>query len=540
MSDRAENSQQSVAKGFMILTIAMMSTKVLSVLYSPIMNLILGKEAYGIYTSSYTIFTYIYTIANSGVQAAIAKIVSELDAKENFRDAEKSFRAARFLFIGVGIVLSLFLLLFASPLGNMFESKDSILAITCLAPGILFTSLMCAYKGYFQGIGNMTAISVALVGEQVLNIVFSLVFAALFIKYGGAYGAAGGTVGTLVGALVAALYLMWVYKRSSNSRRSNVNNPEVKRLSNERIIKTILKYSIPITVGSAIQQSGTLVDLKIVKNRLFNLGLSSNIVDSQYGFLNQYNTLISVPMAIIGALATAILPAISRVHTLSDKKHLRMTIRSTYRVTFMISIPCAVGLSVLASPIARVLGYNEMVGELLIWGGWALVLFALTLIQTSILQGMGKMTLVTVYSAIGILVKILVNYILVGNPEFGLIGAVWGNAACYLVMVILFQIKINGSLGKIRLFPCGFVPLISGVAMGVITFLGFKGVSAILGIFLKGYMLNLVSTIITIGISALFYGVALILLGGVKKTDLRVLPSKAVKIIPRRLSNYIR
>lgn len=539
MSDRGETSEQSLAKGVMILTIAMMATKALALFYTPFMNLILGAEAYGIYSSSYTIFTYMYTIANSGVQSAIAKIVSELEAKENFRDAEKSFRAARFIFIIVGVVLALFLFVFARPLSNLFSSESSVLAITCLAPGILFTALMCAYKGYFQGIGNMTAISIALVGEQILNIVFSLFFAAIFIKKGGEYGAAGGTVGTLVGALVAALYLMWAYGRTKKHKKSAVNGSNVKRLSNNRIIKTILKYSIPITVGCAIQQSGTIVDLKIVKSRLFHNGLAQKVVESQYGFLNQYNTLISVPMAIIGALATAILPAISRVHTLNDKKQLRFSIKSTYRVTFMIAVPCAVGLTALAFPIARILGYDAMVADLLIYGGWVVILYALSLIQTSILQGMGKMTLVTVYSAIGIVVKIIANYVLVGNPNIGLVGAVIGNAGCYLVMVLLFQMRINKSLGRIKMLPSLLKPLMASIVMGVAAFLTYRGFIWAFGVIISGYILNAVALILTIAISILIYGITLIIFGGIRQTDLRVIPARLVRFIPENILNMI-
>lgn len=541
MSERNEApKQQSVAKGFMILTIAMMSVKVIGVIYTPLLTLILGKEGFGIYYSAYTIFTFIYTVANSGVQAAIAKIVSELEAVGNYRDAEKSFRAARFLYLAFGFLLALLLFVFAAPISSMFNSEGSTLAIMCLAPGILFTALMCAYKGYFQGIGNMTPISIALVGEQILNLIFSISFAALLIKYGGQFGAAGGTVGTLIGALLAALYLMLIYKRSSNKHRTYVNKPNTQRLSNKTIINSILKYAVPITIGSALQQSGAVADLFIVKERLLKTGLTKGIVDAQYGFLGQYNTLISVPMAIIGALATAILPAISRVNTLKDKKHLRFSIKSTYRVTLIIAIPCAVGLSVIAYPITTILGYDPMVATLLIWGAWSLVLYAMTLVQTSILQGMGKMTLVTVYSVIGIAVKIIINFILVGNAKIGLMGAVLGNAACYLIMMVLFQRYINKGLGKISLVPCGAKPLLAGIIMGIATYFTFNILASVLGIFISGYILNLIASILTIGISAIVYGIVLIIIGGLKETDLRVLPGKLAKLIPSKLTKYIK
>ena len=131
-------------------------------------------------------------------------------------------------------------------------------------------------------------------------------------------------------------------------------------------------------------------------------------------------------MAIIGALAIALVPAISRVHALDNKKGLRFNIKSSYRVTFMIAIPCAVGLGVLSMPILRILGYDKEVAPLLIWGSWVLVLYAITLVQTSILQGMGKVNTVTIFSVIGILAKIVVNYVLSSHAFLWNLGSYLG------------------------------------------------------------------------------------------------------------------
>ena len=245
---------------------------------------------------------------------------------------------------------------------------------------------------------------------------------------------------------------------------------------------------------------------------------------------------MSIPMAIIGALAIALVPAISRVHALDNKKGLRFNIKSSYRVAFMIAIPCAVGLGVLSMPILRILGYDKEVAPLLIWGSWVLVLYAITLVQTSILQGMGKVNTVTIFSVIGILAKIVVNYVLVAMPSFGILGAIWGNAACYLIMLLLFQWQINDSIdGRIHLIPCYIKPLIAGLAMGIITFFSYKVFNGIFGLIFSGYILNLLASVVSIALSAGAYGIVLLFIGGVKKSDLNSLPNKITKFIPKKV-----
>lgn len=541
MKDRTELTQQSVAKGFMVLTISMMSVKVLSVLYTPFLRHILGAAGWGVYSSTYTIFTYIYTIANAGIPVAIAKLVAELEAKGNYKDALKTFKVSRTLLIVIGAVLSLFMFIFATPLNKAFNSTESILATRWLAPGILFTSIMCAYKGYFQGIGDMTPTAVSQVGEQILNIIFSLLFAAMLIGKGPSYGAAGGTVGTIVGAVGASLYFIWIYSKNSEKVRHRKNVEGVKRHSNEEILKLILRYAFPITIASALQNAGPIVDLKIVKGRLLSQGLSEVLVETQWGFIALYNTLISIPMAIMGALAIALVPAISRLSALKDKKALKVNIKSSYRVAFMISVPCAVGFAVLSVPILKILGYDMEVSPLLIWGSWVLVFYAISLIQTSILQGLGKVTLVTVFSVLGILVKGIVNYVLVGIPSIGIIGAVWGNGACYLVMMFLFQWQINKSIGvRTNLLTCAIKPVIAGLVMGIGTSLVFKLINGGLGFVLSGYILNLIAAGITIIIAGVIYVIVLISIGGVRKSDLNSLPGKLTKLIPPKVYSKLR
>jgi len=232
MNDRTEGAQHSVAKGFMVLTISMMSVKVLSVVYTPLLRQILGSTGWSVYYSTYTIFSYIYIIANAGIPVAIAKLVSELEAKGNYKDAIKTFRASRTLLLLLGLILSVFMFLWAKPLSMAFNSAESILATRWLAPALLFTSIMGAYKGYFQGIGNMTTTAVSQVGEQILNIIFSLLFAYLLMGKGVSYGAAGGTIGTVVGAIGASLYFILAYKMYGSNHSPKKNKAGVSRLSN--------------------------------------------------------------------------------------------------------------------------------------------------------------------------------------------------------------------------------------------------------------------------------------------------------------------
>jgi len=451
MSEQANSKTQSTTKGFAILTAAGFMVKFLSLLYVPFLGKILGENGIGVYASAYNIFTYVYILTNAGIPVAISKMVSELIALGNYKDAVRTFKVARFLLLILGLVMSILMLIFVTPIANATESSTAKLAIMALAPTILLTSVLSAYRGYFQGRGNMTPTAVSQVLEQIANTIFSLVFAACFIKYGVAQGAAGGTIGTSVGALVAVIYMIRFYEKNKVFRvPKGYNQLNIKRFTTKKIIKKLLGVAIPMTICLGIQQSGLFIDLWLVKSRMISFGMTKVQADILWGVLFKYTTLINVPIAIISSLAITILPSISSLMALKDKKAVRNKINYAFRLCFLVAVPCAVGLAVLANPVVYLIQYGSGVGRLLIYGSVVIILMAVVSIQTSILQGIGKVYLVTVYAFFGIIGKIITNYIFVAIPSINILGAIMGNAVSFAILLILNYFTINKVL-KIKI-----------------------------------------------------------------------------------------
>ena len=535
MEDNSNFSKRSAAKGIAILSIAMLLVKLMSLLYVPFLRAILKEEGMGVYYSCYQIFQYFYIIANAGLPVAISKIVSEYVSLGNYRDAVRTFKMARAIAFLIGIVLSAVLLIFASPLAKSMNSEQSTYALMVLSPTIFITTILCAYKGYYQGLGNMTPTAVSQVAEQVFNIVFSLGFAYVLIKFGNALGAAGGTVGTTLGALVALLYFLRYYKvNSKKSKKATSKN--IKRSSNKEIFKKILFYAIPITIGMAIQQAGTLVDLKIVKERLLAASFSKTDIEILWGILSQYTVLINVPLALVSSISISVVPMISSQNATKSRGVLKDSIDTTMKVTYLITVPAAVGMAVFSLPILQLLKLDSDIAKLLMYGSYIIVLMAIVYLQTSILQGIGKVNAVTFFSVVGLVGKIIANYVFVAMPKLNILGAIIGSGISFLIMLVLNQILINRELKiRVKVITPVIRPIIASFVMAVISFAIYKGIIFTLFFIPYGYIKNAIAILIAMVIAMVVYGVSIILIGGVKKEDLQILPAKLIRMIPKRL-----
>ena len=537
MSDKSNLKNQSTTKGFAILSSASFMVKLLSLLYVPFLIKILGGFGYGVYSSAYVIFVYVYILTNAGIPVAISKMISELIAIGNYRDAVRTFKIARFMLFILGVIMSILMLIFSVPLTNIAHSATARLAIMALAPTILITSVLSAYRGYFQGRGNMTPTAISQVLEQIANTIFSLAFAAYFIKYGVAEGAAGGTIGTSVGALVAVIYMIYTYEKNKVFRvPKGYNKLEIKRFTTKKIIKRLLGYAVPMTICLGLQQAGLLIDVWLVKLRMLDSGIVEKQVDVLWGVLSQYTTLIGVPIAIISSLAITILPSISSLMALQDKKAVRSKINYAFRLCFLVAVPSAVGLAILAKPLVYFIQYGPEVSRLLIYGSVVIILMAVVSIQTSILQGLGKLYLVTIYAVFGLIGKIIINYIFVAIPSFNILGAVMANGVSFAILLTLNQYTINKVLRvKTNLAKHAIKPIIASGVMAIVAKIMYGNFNFICSFLREGYFANAIAILIALPLAILTYFLILVIIGGITKEDLEVFPSKITKLIPKSI-----
>lgn len=528
--------ERSANKGFLILSIAGLLTKVLSVFYVPFLQRIIGLDGYGIYQNCYEVFLFVYAVTNLGTQPAIAKVVAELTALEKPDDAVRVLKISRTLLALVGGILSILLMIFAFPIGNAIGNPDASYGILMLAPSIFVTSILSSYRGYFQGKNSMTAIAISQVIEQVINILISLGCAYFLVKISVEYGSAGGTVGTSIGAFIACLYMVYIYDKKNYEEEAMDAQGDDKRISTKRVIRKLIKYGLPITLSAGLQNFGSLVDMVNVNSRLAHAGFNIQEAQILYGVLGRYKTLLSVPLIVVTALGTTVLPAVAAAMTLKNKKEVRKNTDFAFRITFSVTIPAAVGLSCLSKEVFALLYGTDQGFELMSIGSVVLILMAVVQIQTVILQSMNKLYFVLGSFSIGIIAKIIANYILVGIPSINILGVVVGNFLWFLIPTILNQRALRRVLRvRVPILKNIAKPIMASAAMAAVIFILKEPVDVLIKVSNGGAIISAITTLIIISIAGFVYLYLMILLGGIKKKDIDGLSPRIFNLLPRFL-----
>jgi len=168
------------------------------------------------------------------------------------------------------------------------------------------------------------------------------------------------------------------------------------------------------------------------------------------------------------------------------------------------------------------------------YGSAVLILMAVMQIQSTILQGIGKLYLATLFSVTGIVVKIAINYFAIAVPGINILGAVIGSFVGFAVPILLNQRVINRTLkGRIRLASIAAKPAFASIFMGAMVFLTYSLLNLLSSAAGGNYLFDSLAVVISVIAGAYYYLFGLIMTKGINERDLAILPAKLKKFIPK-------
>ena len=408
----------------------------------PLTDLV-GDMGNAFYLSAYTVYAFAIVITSGALPAAISKLVSERIALGRYRDAHELFKNAMGIAVVLGAAAALVMALGADWLTSLrfFNYPEAAYAVRALAPTVLVVALLAVFRGYFQGMNTMIPTAASQVIEQIFNATFSIWLAHVFFRTSrvelAAAGAGAGTgIGAVFGlAVVVGFYLM--VARNLRIRAEYNHDPEPGSAEKRKTqIKAIFYTALPIVVGMGIYQIANFIDLGMAKDRILSSGaFTVDQVDEMVGqFTGKFILLTTLPVALSVALSQAVIPDISSSKATMDYDTVRARVNTALRISMTLSIPAAIGLSVLADPILLLLFPNQPEGgRLLQYGAASIVFLAVVQVSSGVLQGMGKVMLPVVAAFFGVIVKIPVNWFLLAVPRINILGTVISTIVCYVI-----------------------------------------------------------------------------------------------------------
>jgi stage V sporulation protein B len=520
-------SKKSFVKGATILTVAGIVAKIIGALFRIPLGNTIKSEGMGFYQMAYPVYAFLLIVSTAGLPTAISKIVSEKIAVNDYRGAHRVFKVSFRLLTVIGITTTIIMLVGSPLFARMVRNKESIYCFISIAPALFFVSLLSAYRGYFQGMQNMTPTAVSQIVEQFGKLIMGLWLATLWIPNGPQYGAAGAILGVTLSEVAALVLVMGMYRGEKQKIYSNIRRSPKHMYyeSTSSIVNRIANIAIPVTIGAAVMPFISFLDSVIVPGRLQYVGFSKREATSLFGILTgMVNPIINLPTVFTIALGMSLVPAIAESYAMKDRKSIVHKTTIGIKLTMLIGVPASIGMAVLSTPICKLLYARIDADEVLLAGNLLMILSIavafLTLIQTltAILQGIGRVKTPVRNLFIGAILKVILTIILVGMPSINIKGAAVSTLVCYATAAILDFIAVI-RYTKIPFSFSDFLikPLLASIIMGGCVYFSYDRIFTALNS-------NTKATLLSIIIGILVYAIMLLLTGTIREQDLEMLP----------------
>lgn len=520
--------KNSFIQGAVILAVSGIIVKLIGAVSRIYLSRLLGGEGIGLYQMAYPIYLLCLSISTAGLPVAISIMVSERNAIHDFLGGQRILKIALSVLTLTGLLFSVGLYFGSSVLIDHHIVRDprAYWSLIALAPAVFCATISATMRGYFQGLQNMTPTAVSEVIEQFVRVVTMIGLAIILLPKGLEFGAAGATFGAAPGAAVAILTLGWFYWHDRKHRKMWYMSQDKSIVpdSTWNIMKRLFILAIPVSCANIMIPIVSNIDLFIVPKRLEVAGFNVEQATTLFGYLTGMATaLINMPTIVTSSMSSSLVPGISEASIKKDFDTIRRRARTALRLASVFTLPAAIGLGVIATPISTMLYATPNAGPCIAVMSIGIFFLGIQQVTTGILQGLGKTAVPFINLIVSGCVKVAFSWNLTAMPQFGVLGAAFATdtdfaVAAALNLLFLYRyMRFNMDYGHLLKVA------IASAVMGVAVYFSF---GAIIGAIHS----NTLSALLAICVGVVVYALGILLTKAIKPEDVRTMPKIGPKL----------
>lgn len=448
--------------GAIILTVGALVVKILSAVYRIPFQNIAGDTGFYIYQQVYPIYGVAIALSTYGFPVVISKLYTEMKSKEDQIGIERLIRSSFLLLYSLGICAFLILFFGAEFLSSAMGDRDLAILIKVISFAFLFTPFIATSRGIIQGTGNMVPTAVSQVAEQLMRVGTILFCSIYFISKGYSLYkvGAGAMLGSVTGGMLAFIVLFYFYRKQQSVR--TVIHARIWNRDNKKIIKRIIYEGITISISSMLLILLQLADSLTIYSELITAGIHGDEAKVLKGIYDRGQPLIQLGTVISTSMALTLVPFITGEMLKKEKGLLIEKVRFSLVVSLFFGFGASIGLFSMINKVNSMLFQNEQGSHVLAILCFVILLNAMIVTYTSVLQGLGA----TFYPAVIVLLGFIFKYAVNGPfvAAYGTSGAAYAtNLSLVLILVFL----------AVRLFRLLKLPLIDKKQVTVILLAAF-------------------------------------------------------------------
>ncbi|WP_067930795.1 stage V sporulation protein B [Alicyclobacillus kakegawensis] len=466
--------RRSFLQGAMVLMAAALVNRILGFVYRIFLTRLIGAEGIGLFQLVSPLLSLILTFVTAGLPVAISKLVAETVVQ---RDKVRTLRVLRVSTVVILSMAALFTLLMwlLRVLVRQYWLTNPMAYPTYLAmiPIVSIIAIASIFRGYFQGLQDMSPPAWASILETLVRICSVWVLAAYWVHVSLAYAAAAAMLGMMCGELAGLVFLVIQYRRRARVSVVFADAPNRSLETARQTLSAIAEVAAPVTLNRLIGSLLYAAEPVLVTRALALAGHGTQAATTLYG---QYGgmaiPLLVFPTVFTGALATTLVPAVSEAAADEEPERIRTRLMQTWKATALVGFPMSVALTLFATPLCQAVYGEPSVGPILALMAPSGFLLYLRGPLAGILQGLNRAGAAMRNSVIGGVVQLALMYLLAARPGLGILGVALATSASVVLTTALNFIDVYRYIGfAVRIDDTAKIALASFGMLIVLEFL---------------------------------------------------------------------
>lgn len=364
MNDKMKNS---LILGGLTSSAGIFLTKVIGIIYVVPFTALATEPNLAYYARAYNIYEIVLNVSIAGIPYAIATLVAKYHLKEQYKTVLLVRKLSKAILALMGFVMMLLLMAFALPIahlsvGGAIDSLEvvrtrNVMIIISLA--VFTVPLLSSYRGFYQGLKEMSIYASSQVLEQLARVAFLLglgFFLVVILGYDPIWAVYAAILSTSVAALVSIVLFIIKDRKVLNEIKDKANQSDENVPNTKALLLELYSFSIPFLLNVLLNSVANFVNLLFFNQSLLMHGNTIQEADLYYSMI-MFTTfkLTSIPQVVAPGFITAIIPYVTTSFEKGDFEGMKKHIIESLLVVFYLSLPLSYFLFGIAAPIYYVM-----------------------------------------------------------------------------------------------------------------------------------------------------------------------------------------
>ena len=424
-----------LANGFLMTCVAL-ALRGLSVAFNAYISRKIGAEALGLYTLLGSIYSFALTLALSGINLTVTRLISDALGEKNYQKARVSMKKCICYSLFFGLLSACLLLVLAEPL-SIQALKDTrvIKPLRLCAATLPLISLSACFNGYFTAVRRVYKNAIAQISEQLARMIFCIALLDLFFGRDMESCCIALVLGGALSEILSFSISLFFYVFERKSVWEGTFDAH-KQINERKITKKMLGIALPLAFSTYFRSA-----LLTIEHILIPIGIQksgSNRAQSlvAYGTLqSMVMPLVLFPSAIIHSFSSLLVPELAELKIQNNKTEIKYVAGRVCQLALAFAVGVSGVMIFFSDELGTKIYGSSDAGQYIRFVAHIIPIMYLDTTVDNMLKGLGEHLYTMAINITDTLCSLVMVWILI--PKMGIYG--------YITLIIISEIFNSGA-----------------------------------------------------------------------------------------------